>query len=67
MTATIKRGTRFTLPKWRMGRRANCVQYATVTRVARGTVYYRIDTDRASAPSHTVSLALLQQYAEVTR
>jgi len=67
MSATIKRGTRFTLPKWRMGRRADCIQYATVTRVTQGTVYYRLNTDRASAPSHTVSLALLQKYAEVTR
>jgi hypothetical protein len=66
MSATIKRGTIFTLPAWKARRKGERTRYATVTRVIGGIVYYTLDTDRATAPRHTRSLALLQQYAEVT-
>lgn len=69
MSATIKRGTRITLPLWSARRRGDRTrrQYATVTRVAQGTVYYTLDGEPAGTPSHRISLARLQQYAEVTQ
>lgn len=67
MNATIKRGTVFTMPAWSARRRGDRTLYATVTRVARGIVYYRLDTDRATTPTHRVRLSWVQQYASVVR
>jgi len=67
MSATIKRGTRFTLPAWKARRKRERTRYGTVTRVVGSIVYFTLDTDNPRAPRHTRSLDLIERYAEVVK